>query len=152
MPQTREWAAQAEKIYLKLKAISLKNEMPDRLEIVAIHFDLDMLEYMTTLKLGWTQASPPKIKSPICSFPGCPAGWREGLINQALPGFDPVWFCTAHTPEYKANGVSPPPGSPIPRAPLMQKAKEMAKSWTAFDTKLTAEEAARKTSGNIEKL
>ncbi len=127
------------------KFSSWQKEAPSRLDIVEAHFDLDLLEYLVTPKLGVDRkpavSTPPR--NPICASPGCQAGWREGLVNQALPGVDPVWFCTSHVPDYQANGISAPPGTDHPKGPLVEKAREMSKAWPRFLERLLSEREKR---------
>lgn len=102
----------------------------DRAEIEAMRSQLDLLEYLVTPKLGFQQKPGPVIGNPVCAEQGCKAGWKQGLINYANAGFDPVWYCEAHkkTMEHTHH----PPGSPEPQGPLLQRAEEMTHRWAQF--------------------
>jgi len=153
MPLTERelnWREHARPIWHSLASITEMEEPPSRQAIVELHFQLDLLEYLITPKLGWEPSIPPIVSSPICAHPGCPAGWREGLINQARADVDPVWHCTVHAPNYQANGASSPPGTLPPLTPRLQLANDMADRWTYHRDKLVAEEKARQTQGSIE--
>src|SRR6266851_721722 len=68
-----------------------------RNEIEEVRKMLGLLEYLVTPRSGWTPNETLSINEPICSEPGCKAGWRAGLINYAGAGYDPVWYCLEHT-------------------------------------------------------
>lgn len=99
---------------------------PNRAAIVALREELGLLEYLITPALTGGEPSPgPTISNPICSEPGCKAGWREGLLNHASAGVDPVWYCTAHLkPLEHSHHV---PGLAHPIGPKIQRAKDLKK-------------------------
>lgn len=134
-----------------ISCLGLLNSWLDRLQeltrsdIEQLRWKLDLLEYQITPKPGWQPGPIRQPSNPICAHPGCKAGWRTGLVNQADPSHDSVWYCQEHEPNYRVNGVSAPPGSPVPPGPLLAKATEMAERWSKFLAKLQAK--AKPTSG-----
>lgn len=117
----------------------LPEQQPTRHDINELRWLLDLLEYQVTPKSGWISSESPQISSPVCAHPGCKANWRNGLVNQAAPWNDPVWFCQEHIPDYKVNGVSALPGSQQPPELLLAKAEEMAGRWQQFLQRLQGE-------------
>lgn len=139
MPRFEDSASQDETISrLLVRVSSWFGHPPSREDIEKLRWDLDLLEYQLQPKPGWSPREAPQVRSPVCAAPGCKAGWKQGLVNQAGPWNDPVWYCQEHEPAYRANGVSAPPASPIPAGPMLQKAREMSKRWPAFLAKLEA--------------
>lgn len=112
----------------------------DRPAIEALRFELDLLEYLITERGTGDPKPAPQIGNPICSEPGCKAGWRDGLLNHAAAGFDPVWYCSQHLKQLEHTHHVP--GSQHPVTPLKQKAAEMSRAWTRFAAVLETGEPA----------
>lgn len=133
------WIHQVDEMVQKLNKMKEQSSpAPNRLDIIALHFDLDLLEYMITAKSGWEVSPGPAIGNPICSEPGCKADWRAGLLNHAAAGFDPVWYCMKHVKSLEHSHHVP--GTPERTKELMlAKAREEAAKWGSFVTRLEAE-------------
>lgn len=135
------------KIKLQLVKWLASADLPTAAEVETTQRDLNLLLYIIRGNQGWAPSASPVIGSPICSEPGCKAGWREGLINYAQPENDPVWYCIKHgrlptvatmndKGELQSGGGHRPPGSPPELKSLHARAVEMVGRWTAFEKTL----------------
>lgn len=108
---------------------------PSRAEVAEVRALLGVLEYHCRGHYGWIERPGPSVGDPICSEPGCKAGWREGLLNYAPAGRDPVWYCLEHVkPLEHSHHV---PGQPEWGQDVrLAKAREGAKAWVAFLARL----------------
>lgn len=125
--------------------VSWSTKVPSisRADLEQLRYKIDLLEYQLIPKPSWTAPARRQIGNPVCATPACKAGWRQGLINQASPDRDPVWYCQEHEPSYRANGVSAPPGSRPSPGLMLAKAREMADRWGKFLARLEAEAKAK---------
>jgi hypothetical protein len=94
-----------------------------RKQIEALRSELGLLEYLTTQRLTAIIHPGPAIGNPICSEPGCKARWRDGLLNHASAGDDPVWYCTVHVKPLEHSHHIPGQGHPL--RPQIQRAEDL---------------------------